>query len=116
MNQRKKWTCFQMNNFPFLKEKDNNVILSITVKPNSKIQDVFFDKDIATLVFYLKSPPDKGKANKELVKFLAKLLNIASANIQLTSGQTSRDKTLVIQDIALIDLQNRLINIIANEK
>ncbi|HUT81794.1 MAG TPA: DUF167 domain-containing protein [Candidatus Bathyarchaeia archaeon] len=105
-----------MNNFSFAKEKDHNVILNVSVKPNSKTQEVLFDSDIDALVFYLKSPPDKGKANKELVKFLAKLLNISSANVQLTSGQTSRDKTITIQNTSIIDLQNRLNEIVENKK
>jgi len=105
-----------MNNFPFAKEKDNNVVISITVKPNSKTQEVFYDSDIATLVFYLKSPPDKGKANKELLKFITKLLDIPSANIQLTSGQTSRDKTITIQNTTLANLTENLKKIISNGK
>ena len=44
----------------------------------------------------LKSLPEKGSANAELVKFLAKLLHIPRENVRIISGQTSRNKTLQI--------------------
>jgi len=44
----------------------------------------------------IKKPPDNNQANKELIKFLAKELKIAPSNIEIISGQTSRQKKLAI--------------------
>jgi len=38
--------------------------------------------------------PEKGKANKELVAFLAKRLGLRKSELALTAGETSRKKTL----------------------
>ena len=46
---------------------------------------------------YLKSPPEKGKANQELIKLLAKLLRIGQENISIVSGLTSRKKRISIR-------------------
>ena len=40
---------------------------------------------------------EKGKANKELIKMLAKALKIPSANISLISGQTDHLKKLYVE-------------------
>lgn len=46
------------------------------------------------LVCYLKSPPERGLANKELIKYLAKRLNITQQQITIIGGATSRKKRI----------------------
>ena len=41
------------------------------------------------------APPEKGKANKELISFLKKLLGVR--DIKVTAGETSRDKTIALR-------------------
>ncbi len=41
------------------------------------------------------SPPEKGKANKAIVKVLAKWLNMKSSDIQIVSGEKSKDKEIL---------------------
>jgi len=50
-----------------------------------------------TLKIALKAAPEKGKANKELIKFLSTELEIPSENIKISSGLTSRIKVLSIE-------------------
>lgn len=40
--------------------------------------------------------PEKGKANKALIKFLAKELGFPQRDIELAAGQTDRNKTVLI--------------------
>lgn len=40
----------------------------------------------------LQAPPVDGKANDELVRLFAELMNAPRAKVQLAAGQTSRDK------------------------
>ncbi len=47
----------------------------------------------------LKSPPEDGKANAELVKFLAKKLAIPQADVRIIQGQTSRNKVIAISSL-----------------
>ncbi|MHA1220485.1 MAG: DUF167 domain-containing protein, partial [Candidatus Heimdallarchaeota archaeon] len=96
-----------MNKYDFVREKSEEVIITLHVKPNSKIQSIKLDID-GSMVVYLKSPPDKGKANKELVKLLAKFFDCSSSVVLLVSGQTSRDKTLVLKEITLEEVHSYL--------
>ena len=42
---------------------------------------------------------EKGKANKELIGFLAKLLDVRKKDIEITSGTTNPVKTLVVNKL-----------------
>ncbi|MCL4115596.1 UNVERIFIED_CONTAM: hypothetical protein GTU68_058643 [Idotea baltica] len=45
----------------------------------------------------ITAPPVDGKANKHLVKFLAKQFKVAKSQINIVSGETDRDKTVQIE-------------------
>ncbi|MDX1976005.1 MAG: DUF167 domain-containing protein [Rickettsiales bacterium] len=45
----------------------------------------------------LAAPPEDGKANEELIRFLAKSWGITKSRIQLAAGAASRHKILKIQ-------------------
>jgi uncharacterized protein (TIGR00251 family) len=55
----------------------------------------------------LGAPPEKGKANKELLAFLAKALGIRKQQLELTAGQTSRLKSIRV-DLDPQTLRERL--------
>lgn len=47
--------------------------------------------------------PEDGKANRELIAFLAKTLGISPSSIEITFGHTSPEKNLLIQcDIEIV--------------
>ncbi len=88
---------------PFLKKINENTFnLSIHVKPNSRKQNIVQEND--KLFISLKSPPIKGKANKELLKLIKNKLKIPNIEIYLLSGKQYPDK--IIQ----IVFNNQLIN------
>jgi len=100
-----------MNNKTTLFQKDDKVILNLHVKPNSKQQKISYNPNENELTICIKSPPDKGKANKELIKYLADFLNISTAKITIIKGQTSRDKTLAIEDITVDLIVNKMLEL-----
>jgi uncharacterized protein (TIGR00251 family) len=53
----------------------------------------------------ISAPPEKGKANKELLRFLAAQLKIRQKDIEIQSGQTSSIKTLILQGVTKKDVQ-----------
>ncbi|MFR1031928.1 MAG: DUF167 family protein [Alphaproteobacteria bacterium] len=65
-----------------------------------RARGVFTDADGAE---YLKisvvSIPEKGKANKELLSFLAKRLKTAKSNFEIISGASERCKRILIKGI-----------------
>lgn len=49
-----------------------------------------------TVKIRIKAPPEKGKANAELIKFLSKELKIAKSQITIISGKSEQLKLLKI--------------------
>jgi uncharacterized protein len=52
------------------------------------------------LLVRLAAPPVDGKANRELVRFLAEMLGCAKAAVCIGRGGTGRVKTLTVPDAA----------------
>ena len=44
----------------------------------------------------IKSKPQKGEANKELIKKLSKHFNVSQSQVKITSGEKSRKKLVQI--------------------
>ena len=57
------------------------------------------------------SPPEKGRANQELLEFLARSLNVPLKYVHLTSGATSRAKVVAVHDLSP-DLKSRLLALV----
>lgn len=53
------------------------------------------------------APPEKGRANDELLEFLARSLKLPRQAVQLTSGASSRAKVVAVHDLSP-DLSSRL--------
>lgn len=49
-----------------------------------------------TLKVKVKAPPEKGKANKSVIKTLEKALEVPKGSIEITSGTTSSTKIIEI--------------------
>lgn len=52
-----------------------------------------------TLKVKVKAPPEKGKANKAVIKTLEKILGLAKGSINITSGTTSTLKIIEINGV-----------------
>ena len=53
-------------------------------------------EEVLTYKIRIKSAPEKGKANAELIKFLAKEFTTPKENIEIISGKTDRIKLIRI--------------------
>lgn len=61
------------------------------------------------------SPPEKGRANEELLAFLAGSLKVPRQAVHLTSGATSRAKVVTVHDLSP-DLKSRLMALLPGNK
>ena len=71
------------------------VKVKVKVVPNSKQQKVEKISEDEYKV-YVKSPPTKGKANKELIEVLSDYFNVSKSRIKIVSGFASREKIVEI--------------------
>ncbi len=86
----------------FFERKEDGYLLRVRLTPNSSLVKASGTTEDAKGEEYLKinviSVPEKGKANKELLDFLAKKLNIAKSLLEVVSGQTDRWKKIKIYE------------------
>ena len=68
--------------------------IKVRVVPNSKKVEVIEGDPMKVK---LKSKPEGGKANKELIEILAKHFNVSKSDIRIISGFTSRRKIVEIK-------------------
>jgi hypothetical protein len=71
-------------------------ILEIKVVPSSGKQRIVRDKN-GQIKCFLIAAPEKGKANKELIELLSKMLKIPKKELDILSGETTRIKRIAIQ-------------------
>jgi len=65
----------------------------VKVVPSSGRSVTVLDKN-NQLKWYLKSPPEDGKANQELIKSIAQALKIPQKMVTIVTGATSRTKLI----------------------
>ena len=79
---------------------DADGYLAVRVTPNARRAEIRIDESDPArpaLRVKLTVPPEDGKANKALIKLLAKTLGCAPSSITLVRGDTAREKRLHIQ-------------------
>ncbi|MBP1912513.1 DUF167 domain-containing protein [Thermococcus stetteri] len=90
----------------FLKEIKDGVLLLIYVQPKAKKNAVEgVDEWRGRLKVRIAAPPVEGKANKEVVKFLSKLLG---AEVSIVTGETSREKDLLVRGLSADEVKKKL--------
>ena len=84
----------------FFEVVNNTVLLRVRLSPNSSCCKVCGLFTTPNNEDYLKisviSVPEKGKANSELISWLAKKLKIAKSDLSIISGELDRYKKIVI--------------------
>lgn len=76
-------------------EKDGNLFFTVRVVPRASKSEIVGEIGGA-LKIRIASPPVDGAANTELIKLLAKKLEVSKSAVEILSGQTSKIKQLKI--------------------
>ncbi|KDO03028.1 A1G_07140 family DUF167 domain protein [Rickettsia tamurae] len=101
-----------MDKFYNYNSSSNQALLSLKVKPNSNrnlISDFITINNIPYLKLSIKAVPEQGKANEEIINYLAKEWKLSRSNIEIIKGHTHSLKTILIKNINE-DYLNLIIN------
>lgn len=93
-----------------ISEKADGCFLKCWIQPRSSRNAVVGIHGDA-LKIALTAPPVDGKANKELLKFLAKYFSLPKSGVQITAGENSRSKTIFTNSLT----KDKIINKICSE-
>jgi hypothetical protein len=72
------------------------MLIKVKVTPNSPKNEVI-EYTANFIRVKIAANPEKGKANKELIKFLADYFHIPKSAITIKSGETKKEKYLEIK-------------------
>ena len=86
-------------------KNNNSLIIKIKVEPRSSKSGIVGPYGDALKV-KLTSPPVEGKANKELVEVLSKEYGVPKKNIEIISGQSSKNKTVKLIGVKSVEDRN----------
>ncbi|OUJ19461.1 hypothetical protein AMET1_0131 [Methanonatronarchaeum thermophilum] len=83
-----------------LKKTNSDVQLRVNVNPGqNKTQITGYNEWRQRIRIDVKEPPEKGKANKELINYLQNILSVNKNDISITKGHRQNKKTIKIRDI-----------------
>jgi len=85
----------------------NEVKISLRVYPNASRNEVVgFTNGV--LRVKVSVPPIKGKANRELITFLSRLLRVDKGSVNITKGHTTRNKVVAIDGLSRDEVMKQL--------
>jgi uncharacterized protein (TIGR00251 family) len=80
----------------FYRWQNNNLLLFCHLQPGAKSNE-FAGRHGERLKIRISTAPVDGKANKQLIAFLAQQFSVAKSAVAIVSGESSRQKTLLIE-------------------
>ena len=69
--------------------------IDVRVKPNSRMEEVT-QEGVSTFTVRTKEPPIEGRANRAVVRLLAKHLGIRESQLRIVKGLKSKTKVIEI--------------------
>lgn len=97
-----------------IRDHKEGATLAVHVIPNAS-RNALVRGEADRLVVRLSVPPVEGRANSELVRFLAKKLGIPGSSFRIIRGLTSRDKVVLVSGVGAADLRDTLENRLGRE-
>lgn len=89
------------------KETDEGVELLVRVVPNASKNEVVGEHN-GRLKVKICKPPEDGKANKELARFLATAFGVSKSSVEIQAGGKIREKKLFIHGVNRVGLQDAM--------
>ena len=94
-----------------LRQGAQGIIFAVRVQPRASrtgIRGVLGDGESAALKIALAAPPLDGRANQELVEYLAKICRVPQFAVDVIAGAQSRNKSVRIAGLTIDELRARL--------
>lgn len=79
---------------------DGALSLTLRIRPGARETKVTGVLEDGTIKISVRAAPEHGKANVELIKFLAKAFDVPRGNVELIAGEADRRKIVRITGVA----------------
>jgi uncharacterized protein len=86
-----------------IEQKDGTVRVPVRAQPRASRSELAEEYDGALKV-RLAAPPVEGEANRELERFMSRLLGVPKSAVRVVAGQTGRSKVVEIDGASVDDV------------
>jgi uncharacterized protein (TIGR00251 family) len=86
----------------------DGVLIRVFVKPGSPQLKCPAGIEDGLVIVEVRSPPVGGKANRELLKALAKFFGVSSSNVSVVKGLKDRNKVVRILGVSVSSIKEKL--------
>jgi uncharacterized protein len=87
----------------------DDAVFVVRVNPRAsrtRFAGLMQDGDATIYKIAVAAPPINGRANAELISWLASLLDVPRSAIEVTAGEHSRNKRVRVRGRTLLDVEN----------
>ena len=88
------------------------VEFTIRARPSSRNESIELDDDRKTVVVHVTEAAERGRANKAIVKCLAKFLGTSTASMAIIQGSTSSTKRVRVDGMDAAEFDARIQNLV----
>ncbi|SOV83531.1 conserved protein, unknown function [Plasmodium sp. gorilla clade G3] len=92
----------------YIKKKNESFLITLRVKPNAKKTSIYFNQDKEVLNINIQEQPVNNQSNVAIIGYFSDILHLKKRDISIVSGLKSRDKVLMVSNISLDDLNNKI--------
>ena len=86
---------------------EEGCILPVRAQPGARKAGIQGEHSGALKVA-VTAPPEDGRANRALIELLREALGLKRSQLELVSGETSRDKRFLVRGVSVEELRERL--------
>lgn len=97
-----------------LKSSTAGILLPVRAQPGSRRNEIAGIQNGALKVA-VTQVAEKGKANRAVLDVLAKGLNLRKSQVELASGDTARDKVVLVTGVTVEELQARIEELVGQD-
>ena len=94
----------------FISEKTDFLLITLNVHPSSTQKKILITEHVFDI--YVNEPPDKGKANKAVIKFLSKYFDVPSSSFSIVKGHKSKIKIISVTEDKMERVKQTIVGVI----
>ena len=83
--------------------------MAVRITPRASHNEIVEVQSDGTVKIHITATPVDGKANDELIAFLAEILGVPKSNIEIVAGTSGRDKLVSVLDMDSAEMHKRIV-------
>ena len=83
--------------------------MAVRITPRASHNEIVEIQSDGTVKIHLQAAPVDGKANEDLIEFLADILGVPKSRVDIVAGASGRDKLVSVLDMDADEMHKRIV-------